>query len=331
MGKATPITTNSLNSSTFGAVQTDSQAWHFIVNPAAGGGKARQRWRTLLPKLQTAFPRMTFAVSTPATSLGALAQDAVREGKHHLIGVGGDGTHHQILNGLMVTGMISKVVYAPLALGSGNDWARSLATPRKLDHWLDHFESGSIQSQMIGHLTFPETGAEHYFLNVAGFAYDAEVVRIAAEERVRHQWMYPILALSYLSEYRPPTVCVSPKPGTRGSAQDIWEGDVHTINVGVGRYSGGGMQFVPHADPFGHQLALTVAQKLPRWKVMANSWRFYAGSIGQVKGVRTSHLNSVHLQPTAGTLECEADGEWLGSGPVTVSVARDRLRVLTAI
>ncbi|WP_168036272.1 diacylglycerol/lipid kinase family protein [Neolewinella antarctica] len=318
-------------------MQPISTPWHFILNPAAAGGKGRLRWRKLLPRLRAAIPNMTFAISTDHTALGALARDAVSLGKTHLVGVGGDGTHHHILNGLVASGKLSSVVYAPLALGSGNDWARSLGTPTDFTAWLAYLGNGRERTQLVGHIEFVKTGAVHYFLNVAGFAYDAEIVRIAREERIRHQWMYPILALSYLSEYVAPTVLVSPQPGTGGASDspELSRDDraipVHTINVGVGRYSGGGMQFVPHADLFGDRLALTVAEKMPRWKVMANSWRFYAGSIGVVSGVTISHVDAVELIPTAGTLECEADGEWLGKGPVVISRCAERLRVLTKV
>ena len=313
--------TNSAFSSTFAGVQDQLPQWHFLVNPAAGAGKGRARWRKLLPQLRKELPGMTVAVSTPETDLRAITQDAVISGKTHLVGVGGDGTHHHILNALVETGRISSVVYAPLSLGSGNDWVRTLGTPTLLLPWLLHLRAVATKLHTVGQIGFLETGRAHYFLNVAGLAYDAEVVRIAAEERVRSRWMYPLLAAAYLKEYQAPEVRID----YNGQS---FTGPVHTINVGLGRYSGGGMSFVPHADPFGGQLALTYAERLPSWKVLANSWRFYAGSIAEVRGVTTAHTNSVTITPVSGRLECEADGEWLGKGAVTISLNKYQLRVV---
>ena len=258
--------TNSAFSSTFTAVKTEIPQWHFLVNPAAGAGKGRARWRKLLPQLRKALPGMTVAVSTPETDLRAITQDAVKSGKTHLVGVGGDGTHHHILNALVEAGRISSVVYAPLSLGSGNDWVRTLGTPTSLLPWIVHLRAVATELHIIGQIDFLETGKTHYFLNVAGLAYDAEVVRIAAEERARSRWMYPLLAAAYLKEYQAPEVRIDYN-------DQAFTGQVHTINIGVGRYSGGGMSFVPHADPFGKQLALTYAKRMPSWKVLANSWR----------------------------------------------------------
>ena len=264
---------------------------------------------------------MTVAVSTPQTDLRAMTRDAVNRGKTHLVGVGGDGTHHHILNALVESGRISSVVYAPLSLGSGNDWVRTLGTPTSLLPWIVHLRAVATELHIIGQIDFLETGKTHYFLNVAGLAYDAEVVRIAAEERARSRWMYPLLAAAYLKEYQAPEVRIDYN-------DQAFTGQVHTINIGVGRYSGGGMSFVPHADPFGKQLALTYAKRMPSWKVLANSWRFYTGSIGKVEEVTTAHTDSALITPVNGTIECEADGEWLGQGAVRISYSTARLTVV---
>ena len=302
-------------------MQRNSTPWHFIVNPAAGGGRGRLRWRKVLPKLRAALPNMTFEVSTPATSLAALTLAALKAGHRALVGVGGDGTHHHIVNALAGNDLLNAVTYVPLSVGSGNDWIRTLGTPTALRPWLTHLRAGARRHHNVGVIDFLNTGQRHYYVNVAGFAYDAEVVRIAEEERLRHRWMYPLLATGYLNEYVAPTVHAE-FMGTE------FTGPVHTVNVGVGRYSGGGMSFVPHANPYGEALAVTIIPKLPSWKIIVNAWRLYRGSVARLPGVVTTHAPAIILRPAAGTLECEADGEWLGTGPVSLSIHPKQLTVL---
>ncbi|MEL6274493.1 MAG: hypothetical protein AAFU03_05185, partial [Bacteroidota bacterium] len=104
----------------------------------------------------------------------------------------------------------------------------------------------------------------------------------------------------------------------------------YTINVGIGRYSGGGMRLVPHAEPHADSFALTYAKKLPVYSVLLNSWRFYTGGIGQVKQVTTTYAKQVVVRSLNEELpiEVEADGEWLGNGPIRISLLPRALKFL---
>lgn len=280
---------------------------------------------------------MTVAESTAETGMLALAEAAVRAGKTRIVGVGGDGTHHDVLNGIVAAGGLTKVIYAPLPMGTGNDWVRTLGTPKRLDEWLKMLGRGKVilhQIGVLGHnsesrydedtpvgLRGRSISATTYFLNVAGLAYDAEVVRRSKTARYKHRFLYPLFTLFYLKDFDAPTVRIN----YDGKA---FTGRVHTINLGIGRYSGGGMRLVPHAEPTADTLALTFARRLPIWKILLESWRFYTGTVGRVSGVTTSHVKSVRITSLDGRLELEADGEWLWRGGVEVGLLGERLRVV---
>lgn len=300
-------------------------SWHFLVNPAAGRGRAGRVWQRWLPELQAAFPKMTWTESTPSAGMAATAEAAVRNGSSHLVGVGGDGTHHEIINGIVAARGLDKVVYAPLPLGSGNDWVRTLRTPRQVAPWLAMLRTERTISHRVGWLKYladqSSLSTKRYFLNVAGMAYDAEVLRRVEAGRFKNKLAYPIVTMTGLPGYAAPTVRIEYDGNS-------WTGPVHTINLGIGRYSGGGMQLVPQANPEAGTLALTFAEQFPVWRVIAESWRFYAGSIGRVKGVTLTTAKSVKITPLTGRLELEADGEWLGSGPVEAGLLAGKLRVV---
>ncbi len=263
---------------------------------------------------------MTWEQSTAAAGMAALAQAAVRSGKIRLVGVGGDGTHHDVLNGIIAADGLDQVTYAPLPMGSGNDWVRTLKTPKRIADWLHMIQTEKTVSHAVGRLRYG-AGETRYFLNVAGMAYDALVLRRAESSFYKHRFLYPAFTLWFLRDFTAPSVHIDYGYGT-------YTGPVHTINLGIGRYSGGGMRLVPHADPEANTLALTFAERLPLWKILLESWRFYAGSIGKVKGVTLEAVTSVHVNVEFGTLELEADGEWLGEGDVVVDLLGDRLQVV---
>ncbi len=286
---------------------------------------------------------MSWAESTTETGLSALAEAAVRSGNTHLVGVGGDGTHHHILNGIVAANGLGQVTYAPLPLGSGNDWVRTLNTPRQLKDWITMLKAQKTIQHGVGVLIYQAAPSRAgrsrtlegpsaalrdasrstttHFLNVAGMAYDAEVLRRAEKSPIKHRFIYPVLTLLFLRDFVAPTVRIA-------YDDQVWEGPVHTINLGIGRYSGGGMRLVPQADPTAKTLALTFARRLSVWRIIAESWRFYAGSIGKVKGVTLTTTTSVSITPLKDKLELEADGEWLGHGQVIACLLEGRLLVV---
>lgn len=281
---------------------------------------------------------MTVAESTPEEGMAALAETAVRSGKTNIVGVGGDGTHHDALNGIVRSGGLGTVTYVPLPLGTGNDWVRTLKTPKDARAWLEMLHAGKTIQHHVGRLDYlsaekpdelidPNSNDENgqartsYFINVAGLAYDAVVVQRSETSRFKHPWLYPLLTLLYLKDFVPPVVKVTYDDGT-------YYGPVHTINIGIGRYSGGGMRLVPHADPTADSMALTYAERLPVWKILLSSWRFYTGTVGAIGGVTTTHTKQVLISPGKDLVALEADGELLGGAPVTVSLHGGCLRVV---
>lgn len=304
--------------------------WRTIVNPAAAHGRARVEWLKWLPTLQTKIPHLDWAFTKSTGHAMQLAEQWVREGSRYLIAVGGDGTHHEVCNGIIKAlgpERAHEVLYTLLPLGSGNDWIRTHGLKKGLNNWLDLLQSGSPKRQNVGLIRYvsPDSqAAERYTINVAGMAYDAFVVRRAEGHPLKRRLLYPVLTLWLLRLFKPPRLRLTLDD------QPPIEDRFYTINIGPCRYSGGGMRLVPQADPQSERLALTHARALPIWKILLNSWRFYTGSIGQVKGVTTTQAHRVHIE-SAGpkeTLEIEADGEWLGYGPVEVFVLPQVVRFL---
>ena len=298
-----------------------STAPHFIVNPSAASGRAARWWRFALPVLRRSFPDLRWSETDAVHSLADRVREAADAGARLLVGVGGDGTHHHIVNALVEQHRLSEVTYAPLPLGSGNDWCRTLAVPRHILRWIEVFRGGHDISHRVGKLTYGPEARIRYFVNVAGMAYDAYVVRRAESLSYKHRLLYPALTVAYLRDFTPPALELH--------YDDTLVADrFHTINLGIGRYNGGGMQLVPQADPTGDSLALTYARALPVSRILVNGWRFFTPTIGRVEGVTATHTSSVTV---TGSTELEADGEYLGTGPVHAELLGQRLRVRCGI
>ena len=289
---------------------------YFIVNPAAAGGRAAAWWKRAWPALEREFPHGSCWIAEAGRdSLAEQVARAVAAG-FDIVGVGGDGTHHDLVNAIARQDLTASCTYAPLPVGSGNDWCRTLGVPRHLVRWVKVMREGRTVAHRIGYLRFAG-GELRYFINVAGFAFDAEVVRRVEASKLKHRLIYPALTAVHLPAYRPPAL-------TLQLDDERVSGRFHTINLGIGRYSGGGMQLVPHASPTADRLAVTYALGIGTARIALNGWRFFTDSIGSVRGVTTSRAGLVRITGATGV---EADGEFLGVAPVTAGLVDAPIRV----
>lgn len=309
-------------------METPARQWFFIVNPAAGKGWAGKHWPEIAAQLDLHLPGYQFAFTSHRGHAADLAENALQNGFRCIAAVGGDGTNNEAVNGLMRQRLVplSEILYTLLPVGTGNDWIRTHGIPRDIRNWLKMTSDGTVSEQEVGIVDFFEEGREQrrYFVNVAGLAYDAFVVQYSEQHksRIGGSLMYLVLILFCLFKYRLSRMRV------RFDGQER-TGLYYTINAGVCRYSGGGMQVVPHADPQDGLLALTLAGKLSKWGVLLNTWRFYNASIGRHPKVELHQARNISVESADDIpVLVEADGELLGQGPVRISLDERKLQVL---
>lgn len=299
----------------------------FLVNPRAGNGQALDTWRKAGLLLESLPWTWSHRMSRGPGDLTRLALEAARESWDRLVVVGGDGSVHEVVNGLLQSGLPADQLPALslLPAGSGNDWARTWKIPGGVHRWFLEVADWTVHRHDGGRITCIRNGVDHsrYFMNVAGLAYDAWLVKKIEEHPASkgHALIYLWSILRWLLTYRPQQARVQ-------AVNRVWSGRFYTINAGICRYNGGGMRVVPHADPVAGQLALTVAGNLPLWRILLNIWRFYNGSIGRVRDVETTFTREILVENRDDQpLYIEADGEWLGECPCRVTILPRAFRV----
>ncbi len=299
--------------------------WCVIVNPAAGKGQAAYLW----PDIEALLQSMGFAYTVRFTQYPGhaiqLIDDAVLQGYRQFLGVGGDGTCHELVNGLLRQPHVpsTHLTFGVLPIGTSNDWARHYAVPRHPQARLRRLLQGATAFQDVGVVSYQCAGSrsERFFVNVAGMAYDAYIVRKTAQEHSTSRWRYLLSVGRYLFSFEPPF-------GRLWAEECTAEEAFYTINVGICRYSGAGMQLVPHARSDDGLLAVTYAPRLPRWEVLLQTRRFYNGTLlehPRICGFQTRALRVEHLGEHP--IELEADGEFLGETPVAFAIRESALRV----
>src|SRR5262245_21014178 len=87
------------------AVPSRLGPFHVLLNPASGGGAAGARWREAAAAASTTFPGFTLRQSEKAGDLKRFARELADSGEAAtIIAAGGDGTSHEVLNGLLDPG-----------------------------------------------------------------------------------------------------------------------------------------------------------------------------------------------------------------------------------
>lgn len=291
-----------------------SGGWWVIANPYSGKkGEVADRARRALQENQVEFE---LRESRSAGHVAELVEEGLAAGATRFASVGGDGTAHLMVNALVPAALAEPPTLAILPAGSGSDFIRTFALPRKLEETVKHLKSDAVYPCDVGRLS----GAfgDRYFLNVADIGVAAAAVKIT--ERLP-RWLGGVRygAGFWLTLARFPNRTIRLTAGKR-----TYEGPAINVVAANGQYFGGGMNVAPNATVMDGMFDLQVF-KGPRRLAFSVMPRV-------IRGTHVRHPNVKHFVAPSFTLECEqswpveADGEVLGKGPVTGQIVPNALR-----
>jgi diacylglycerol kinase (ATP) len=144
-----------------------------ILNPMADMGHAWQVARDLRAITQEHGNVDWSGTVYPGHAI-ELAKQAGEQGYDMVIAMGGDGTVHEVVNGLMQVPDHKRPLLGVVPVGSGNDFGHAIGVPMKSDHALVHALKGEGSSIDLGLMT-DEHGRREYFDNTLGIGFDAVV------------------------------------------------------------------------------------------------------------------------------------------------------------
>lgn len=285
-----------------------------IVNPAAAGGRVGRQWprlRGLVENLGLRVPQVFTRAPGHATELAA---EAIQRGTQTVVAVGGDGTICEVAEGLYRAG---GGVLGVVPLGTGNDTARTLGIPRKLQAAL-----AALRRPQVREVDLMQVGSR-VVVNAVGLGMLGAInVKAAGLKKVRGLAAYLLAALHTLARYQPPAVEVE--------ADDFrYTGPMTILAIHSGPTTGGGFRLAPGARPDDGVLdaclveKLSLAQRLPRLLAALR------GTLGGWRGSHPFTFRRLFLRSSS-PLEAHLDGNpWLvPAGELEVRVLPRALPVL---
>jgi len=275
-----------------------------IVNPISGRGageKSIPAIRQYLESLQ--LPYELLQTERPGHAI-ELAESAALAGYEAVIGVGGDGTANEIINGLMWRGPAPAM--GMMAVGRGNDFAFGAGIPAGLEAGFKVLTGNFRQKIDIGRVTGGNYPQGRYFGNGVGIGFDAVVGFEALKmTRLTGFLSYIVAALKTIFlYYHAPTVCIE----YDGESLEL---PALMVSIMNGRRMGGGFMMAPDANPADGLLDLCIARQVSRGRIFALIPHFLKGDQATQEPIRTARARQVQVTALAGALPAHADGETL--------------------
>lgn len=319
-----------------------------IANPSAGRGRTGRDLSHLLSALRDALGELDIVTTSGARQATDLAAEAAAARRPLVISLGGDGTLHEVVNGLMRaraslpgapagTGSLLPSL-GVIATGTGGDFGRALGIAPRVQGYLAAIAGGQERALDVGLARFTDTGGrpvERYWINVLSAGIGGLVDRYAAASPavLGGRIAYAQAALRGIAMcHRVRLHCVAVMPDGRKGERLL---DTHAVAICNGTTFGGGMRIAPMARPDDGLLEVIAMETRTRWRLVGSFLTVYAGTHTSEPGVhhfacralRLEPLHPLQRAPRHGMFPLDVDGEALGDVPLDVSLIEHALRV----
>ena len=305
----------------------DRNEWLVIVNPNAGNGRGAKDWDKIAELLKKENISYTVYFTERKGNAIELSQDAIEAGFRKIITVGGDGTLNEVLNGVFSNNSCptTDIVLSLIPVGTGNDWGRMFGIP------LDYAKAVKIISEDkrmlhdVGLISFfnDNKKKERYFINIAGLGFESVVVRKTNHQKDNGhggKLIYFYNLLTSLLSYKNTMATIIIDGETK-------QANVFSINIGNGRYCGGGMRQTPNAMPDDGLLDVTVINGMGKFEIVRNLKILYDGTILSHPKIEGYKCRKIKVTSES-IMYIEADGESLGHTPAEFTIIPSGINIV---
>jgi YegS/Rv2252/BmrU family lipid kinase len=236
-----------------------------ILNPAAGGGAGRKHRSEIERELAARGVACRVHETTGPGDAVSRARTLAQQGVNVIVAAGGDGTMHEVANGILEADAPAECVLGLIPLGTGNDFVKVVPGTRERADAYQTLAHGASERFDVGQVSWD--GRKEFFLNGMGTGVDVEVVRqLQTLPQLPGALKYLVALLRALIGYSPVELRVTV------DGDDLRE-RVMIVAVGNGVCQGGGFYLAPDATPRDGLLdlclvkglsALGMARVLPR-------------------------------------------------------------------
>ena len=290
-------------------------SFFIVINPSSGNTNFKKSWETITHFLKLKKINFSYSFTEYRKHEVILVDKAIEQGYRNIISVGGDGTLHHVVNGIMKQRYIktSKIKLGVIPLGTGNDWIKTYGIPLSIKKSINIIISNKTIYQDIGYINMLDNKIE-YFNNLAGIGYDGYIVNKLTSLKKIGSIAFLISGLYGLFFYK--------KKKYQIKINNIsLNKKCLMILVGLCKYSGGGLRVTKNPNPLDGLLDITLVKNFSFFELLFNIPKLYNGKIVNHKKVSTFKTKKIIVKNISNNNSfIEADGEIIGINNFNISI-----------
>ena len=296
-------------------------SFFIVVNPSSGNTNFKKSWETITYFLKLKNINFSYSFTEYRKHEVILVDKAIKQGYRNIISVGGDGTLHHVVNGIMKQRYIktSKIKLGVIPLGTGNDWIKTYNIPNSIEKSINVIVKNTTVLQDIGCITLLN-GKKEYFNNLAGTGYDGYVVKNLNYLKKIGSLAFVVSGLYSLFSYKKTKYRIIINNKTINE-------QCLMILFGICKYSGGGLRVTKDPNPKDGLLDITIVKNISFLDLLFNIPKLYNGDIIHHRKVTNYKTRELKILDNYNST-IEADGEIIGNGSLNVTIKQNAVLFL---
>lgn len=286
--------------------------FHIIANEIHVSGKNEDKLKEVTSVFDRAGKKYELYFTQQKGDATRIAREITSgEGEHVLIAIGGDGTLHEILNGIEDFEHCSLGI---IPTGTGNDFAESAGIPLSPTHAAEIIAFRAPET-----VDYIELASGLRSLNAVGMGIDVDVLKrtYAGKRRGRSKYFYALIkSLIHFKSY------------DFTLKYDGKEEKHHGLiaALGNGRQIGGGIKLFPEARINDGYLDLIVVDYISKIGIIGAFASLVRGKINKIKKVTAVRTKAAVLIPDAEKFTIQAEGELYDNIIIDAHIVENKLK-----
>ena len=296
-----------------------SERYLAIVNPAAGGGRCGKQAPDALRELRSAGIDVVVEETRKQGDATRIARDGYRNGIRHFIGVGGDGTGYEIVNGLFpeaLSGERPSLGFLPL--GTGNSFLRDFTSEGDA-YSRRAIREGKMRPCDVVRLSCKE--GDVYYINILSLGFVADVCTVANKRfKPLGEAGYGLGVVLTVAGLKCKPIPMALDQGATSRAPYAF------VSMNNSRFTGGKMMMAPDADPSDGMVDVITVGELGRMSLIRTFPKIFDGSHLKHPAVSATRAKSIVFD-LPGPVDAMIDGEVIALWPQRLDVLHHALDV----
>lgn len=291
-----------------------------IVNPASGGGRALRAEPLVAGYFCENGRAADFVRSLGADDIRETAKRAVSDGYRYVVALGGDGTFHHVVEGLVGT----EAVAGFLPAGNGNDIAEALGIPADPVAAAQAFLHVQPRRVDLIRVRFSD-GRTAYYVGAGGLGLDAEAANLANTRFKAWPGVTRYLAGALRAFTREEPLEL------QAELDDArWSGQILFVAVANGPRYGSGVRIAPDAQIDDGWLNVVIVGALTLPRLLEGIPIVLTTGNVRFEELRRHRCRRAVLRTSRPT-KVHGDGELLGESPAEFEIVPAAIRVMAGV